>query len=191
MKISKAIFVTGLSLLFLLESVGVIFAQDEESFVRRAVISRQDAILLSVVFPGLGQMTAGQRYKGISLFLAETASLLFSINAHENYQTKQKVYNRDLEIFNNIGSKGSGEYSEALMVYDDLKKRSNELDDLHKIRNTTLIIAGIVYAYNIVDSVFFSPSTGESQRADSGNSKITVSSALIDRNPGILLSKSF
>ena len=191
MKISKAIFVTGLSLLFLMKPVGIVFAQDEESFVRRSVISRQDAILLSVVFPGLGQMTVGQSYKGISLFLAETASLLFSINAHENYQTKQKVYNRDLKIFNNIGLKGSGEYSEALKFYDDLKERSNELDDLNTVRNTALIIAGIVYAYNIIDSVFFSPLISESQRTDSGNNKITVSSTMIDRNPGILLSKSF
>ena len=136
-------------------------------------------------------MTAGQQYKGISLFLAETAALLFSINAHENYQTKQKVYRRDLKIFNNIGSKGSGEFSEAKASYDDLKERNDELDNLNTIRNTALIVVGIVYAYNIIDSVFFSPSTGESQRADIGSSKITVSSAMIDMNPGILLSKSF
>ena len=101
------------------------------------------------------------------------------------------MYNRDLEIFNTIGSKGSGEYTEALKFYDDLKERSNELDDLNTVRNTALIIAGIVYAYNIIDSVFFSPSISESQRVDSGNNKITVSSTMIDRNPGILLSKSF
>jgi len=135
-------------------------------------------------------MTAGQKYKGISFFIAETASLLFFINAHENYQTKKKVYNRDMDIYNNIALKGSGEYSEAYDMYQDLKSRNNDLDNLQTTRNAAIIIAGAVYAYNIVDAVLFSSSTSENQRANNRN-RFTVTSTMIERSPSILLSKSF
>ena len=189
MKIMKAIFVTGLTLLFLLKSTGVVLAQDEESFVRRSFISKKDAIVLSVIYPGLGQMTAGQKYKGISLFVAETFSLLFAINANEDYNTKQKVYDKDIDIFNGL-AKG-GVYKEAVSEFNDLKDRCDELDNLNTIRNTALIVAGAVWAYNIIDSILFSPSTSESQRANAGNSRMVVRSTVIDRTPGILLSKRF
>lgn len=191
MKISKAIFVTGLALVLLLQPVSSVFAQDEESFVRRSVISKKDVIVLSVVFPGLGQMTAGQKYKGISFFLAETASLLFFINSHENYLTKKKVYNRDMDIYNNLAMAGSSEYSEAFDSYIDLKSRSEDLDSFQNTRNAAIIVAGVVYAYNIIDAVFFSSSTSESQRVKNRENKVILSSTIIDRNPSLLLSKSF
>ena len=109
MRISKSIIVAGLLLMFVIQPIGVVFAQDEEGFVRRSVISKKDAFVLSAVYPGLGQMTTGQKYKGVSLFLAETVSLLFAINSHENYNTLQKVYDRDLNEFN----KEMREYSDA------------------------------------------------------------------------------
>jgi len=123
--------------------------------------------------------------------LAETVSLLFTINSHENYRTKQKVYDKDKIEFNNIATKGSGEYGDAVDMYNDLKDRNDELDSLNTTRNVALIAAAAVYAYNLVDAVFFSSSTTESRQADSGSSKIVLRSTIIDRNPGILLSKSF
>ena len=173
--------------MFVIQPIGVVFAQDEEGFVRRSLISKKDAFVLSAVYPGLGQMTTGQKYKGVSLFLAETVSLLLAINSHENYNTKQKVYNRDMTIFNNEVR----EYSDVLERYKDLQERSDELDNLNTIRNTAFVAAGVIYAYNIIDALFFSPSASESQRAETRSSKVVVRSALIDRNPGILLSKSF
>jgi len=54
-----------------------------------------------------------------------------------------------------------------------------------------LIAAVAVYTYNIVDAVFFSPSASEGQKAENNSERFIVRSTLIDRNPGILLSKSF
>jgi len=187
----RGFVITGLTLLLLINSTGSVLAQDEESFVRRSIVSKKDAIVLSVIYPGLGQMTAGQKYKGISLFLAETVSLIFTINSHENYRTKQKVYDKDMIEFNNIAKQQSGEYNDALEQYNDLKDRNDELDNLNTVRNVALIAAVAVYAYNVVDAVFFSSSTSESRQVDNGKSKIVVRSTIIDKNPGILLSKSF
>lgn len=191
MSILRGFVITGLTLLLLINSTGSVLAQDEESFVRRSIVSKKDAIVLSVIYPGLGQMTTGQKYKGISLFLAETVSLIFTINAHENYRTKLKVYDKDIIEFNNIAKQQSGEYNDALEQYNDLKDRNDELDNLNTVRNVALIAAVAVYAYNVVDAVFFSSSTSESRQVDNSKSKIVVRSTIIDKNPGILLSKSF
>ena len=191
MRIMKGLAVAGLTVLLVITSAGLTFAQDEEAFVRRSIISKKDAIVLSVIYPGLGQMTAGHKYKGISLFLAETVSLLFTINAHENYNTKLKVYEKDLSEYNDIATKGSGVYSEALAQFKDLKDRNKELDDLHSTRNIALIAAVAVYAFNVVDAVVFSSSATEGQRAERDSKKFVLRSTLIDRNPGLLLSKSF
>jgi hypothetical protein len=182
--------VAGIITLLMLNITGMCYAQDEDEFIRKSIISKNNALVLSLVYPGLGQITSGQRVKGVSLFLAETLSLIFAINAHENYNTKLKVYNNDLDTFNNIGSKGRGLYTDAVINYNDLKERSNKLDDLNMIRNTALITAGIVYAYNIFDSLVFSPSN-VATIDNSSSGKVTVQSAFIDRTPGILISKSF
>jgi hypothetical protein len=183
------IVISGISLILLMQPISSAFAQDEEGFVRRAFVTRTDAIFLSAVFPGLGQMTIGNKYKGMTFFLAESISLIFAINANENYNTKKKVYSRDLADFYAMANRGN--YDTAYTAYKDLKSRNSDLNNLNTTRNTALVIAVAVYAYNIFDSILFLPSTSESKKVDSYNNRLKVSSTMIDRNPGILLSKSF
>lgn len=190
MRIIKQILAAGVLTLLMLNVVSICYAQDEENFIRQSVISKRDALVLSVIYPGLGQMTSGQKVKGVSLFLAETVSLIYAVNAHENYTTKLRVYEKDIDVFNGIGPKGSGEYSVALTEFNALKKRSNDLDDLNTIRNTALIAAGIVYAYNIFDALVFSPSNSTTSD-NSSSERVRVQSAFIDHTPGIMISKSF
>jgi hypothetical protein len=64
----KAASITGLSVLLFFSTLGVTFAQNEESFVRAATISKREAVVLSMLFPGLGQMTVGQKVKGVTFF---------------------------------------------------------------------------------------------------------------------------
>jgi len=191
----KFVTIVGLSILMLFGSAGTVFAQNEESFIREATISKRDAVVLSVLFPGLGQMTQGSKVKGISFFIGEAASLIIFINAHENYNTKQKIYDRDLNIFNNLATTPAAKYqktaTDAQSLFKDLQDENDELDNLNTFRNTALIVAAGVYAYNLFDAIFLSSSTVESKRADRESTKIHVNSALIDRNPGIILSKRF
>lgn len=187
MRISKAFTVSGTAVLLLLSFGATLFAQQEESFIRERVLSKRDALLMSSIYPGLGQMTGGQRGKGVVFFLAETVSMVYAINAHENYTTKAKIYKRDFADYNNIGPGGSGTYAEALTAYNDLKDRSKELDTLDTIRNSAFIAGGIVYLYNIFDVLITNP--GSSSADNSG--RVRVQSAFIDHTPGILLSKSF
>jgi len=191
----KFVTVAGLSVLLIFSSAVTVYAQEEESFIREAAVSRRDAVVLSTLFPGLGQMTQGQSVKGISLFLGEAASLIVFINAHENYNTKQKIYDRDMDIFNNLSTTAASNYdktaTDAKKLFHDLQDKNDDLDQLHTIRNTAIIIAAGIYAYNLFDAIFLSSSEVESRRANRTSNKIHVNSALIDRNPGIILSKRF
>jgi len=193
----KFIAVLMLTLVMLFSSLGTVFAQSDNEFVRAAAVSKRDAVVLSALFPGLGQMTQGSKVKGISMFIGEVASLVVFINAHENYNTKKKIYERDMDIFERLASSPMriGKYqkteTDARALYNSLVDKNDELDNLHTIRNTALIVAAGIYAYNLFDAIFLSSDINESTRAERSKSKIRISSALIDRNPGIILSKRF
>jgi len=183
--------ISVLSVVLLFSLISFAFAQDEEDFMREKVISKKNAIVLSALFPGLGQMTKGERVKGMTFFMAEVASIVFSVNAHENYNTKLKIYNRDIKILNKLPSSGTGSYYDAVVRYKDLKDKNDDLDNLNAIRNTALVVAIGVYAFNLVDAIIFSKPTSESMRAENEAKKISVKSTYIGRTPGLLLSKRF
>lgn len=192
----RNVIIAGLSILLLISSAGTVFAQDEDgSFMRAATVSKRDAVIFSALFPGLGQMTQGHKVKGISMFIGEAASLVFFINAHENYNTKQKIYDRDMDIFKSLATTTTTKINQyektsldARRLFDDLKDQNDDLDNLHTIRNTALIVAAGVYAYNLFDAIFLSEDISQSQRAEN---KVKVESVMIDRNPGVMISKRF
>jgi len=187
----KRFISVALCVLMLAGWAGTALAQDEGGFFRETIVSKRDAVLLSAVFPGLGQMTQGQAGKGVSFFLGEVVSLVLFINANENYNTKQRLYETDIREFEQLAKKQGSSDLNARALYNDLKKRNDDLDNLNTIRNVAIIAAAGVYAYNLVDAILFTPSTTESRQASIDTGKLHVRSAMIDRTPGIMLSKRF
>jgi len=190
LRLGKAVFTAGLSILLYLGSTGIPFAQDEESFVRETTISKRDAVLLSVLFPGLGQMTAGHKVKGMAMFIGGAASLAVFVNAHENYTTRLSTYNRDKDILDAMALRGRVSFSEADKLYTDIKQQKTKLDDLNSTRNIAIWVAAGVYAYNLFDAVFMTSTSVESKKAESPRT-VTVTSAMVDRTPGIMITKRF
>jgi hypothetical protein len=188
----RAVSITGLSLLLLFSTIGVTFAQNEDSFVRAATVSKREAVVLSVLFPGLGQMTAGQKVKGVTFFLAGVASLAVFVNSNEDYKTKLETYNRDRGILTAMGTDVNrrDNYDAAFSLYSDLKSQNTTLDNLNSTRNTAIIVAAAVYAYNLFDAVFLTSSSNESKRSEIRKNFI-VETALVDRKPGIMVSTRF
>ena len=186
----KAVLITGLSVLLLLSTTGVMFAQNEESFVRESTISKRDAVLLSALFPGLGQMTAGYKAKGVLMFLVETTSLAMFVNAHENYSTKLDNYNRDKRILDEMSGNIGANYTEASKLFKNIKSQSDKLDNLNQTRNIALIVAAGVYAYNLFDAVFLTSTSTESKKAEIRKNFI-VESTLVENTPGIKISTRF
>lgn len=170
---------------------GTALAQDEGGFFRETVVSKRDAVMLSAIFPGLGQMTQAQAGKGVSFFLGEAVSLILFINANENYDTKQKLYESKMTEFNQLAKNQGSSDIDARALYNDLKSRNDDLDNLNTLRNVAIIAAAGVYAYNLLDVILFTPSTTESKQASIDAGKLYVRSAMIDRTPGIMLSKRF
>lgn len=186
----RAVLITGLAALLFFSTAGVMFAQNEESFVREATISKRDAVLLSVLFPGLGQMTAGHKAKGVLMFVAETTSLAIFVNAHENYTTKLDTYNRDKDTLDSMALEGGSSYTAANKLFKSIKSQSNKLDDLNSTRNIALIVAASVYAYNLFDAVFLTSSSTESKKAEI-RKNFLVESTLVESAPGIKISTRF
>ncbi len=187
----KRFIIVALCVVMLAGWAGAALAQDEGGFFRETVVSKRDAVLLSVIFPGLGQMTQAHAGKGVSFFLGEAISLVLFINANENYDTKQRLYESDMKEFNQLAQTQGSSDLDARALYNDLKTRNDELDNLNTIRNVAIIAAAGVYAYNLLDITLFTPSTTESERASIDAGKLHVRSAMIDRTPGIMLSKRF
>ena len=171
-------------------SSSIVIAQDEEEFVRQALVSQRDAIILSVLYPGLGQMSLGQKLKGMSFFVIETTALALFANAHENYKTKQKKYDSELDDFNSFAKAGYGSYQDASGLYADLVKKNDDLNNLHSVRQTALIVAAGVYACNIIDALLFSPSSRSGKNAEYDN-RLHIYSTIIDTSPCVMLSKRF
>lgn len=186
----RTVLIAGLSVLLYLSSTGVMFAQNEESFVRETTISKRDAVLLSALFPGLGQMTAGHKAKGVLMFLVETTSLAMFVNAHENYTTKLDAYNRDKGILDGMALKGGANYTDASKLFKSIKSQSNNLDNLNQTRNIALIVAAGVYAYNLFDAVFLTSTSTESKKAEI-RKNFLVESTLVENTPGIKISTRF
>jgi len=190
LRLEKAVFTAGLSVLLFLGAAGILFAQDEESFVRESSISKRDAVLLSVLFPGLGQMTAGHNLKGMSLFIGGASALAVFVNANENYTTKLSTYNRDKVILDGMALRGRANYTDADKLFRDIKNQADKLDNLNTTRNLAIWLAAGVYAYNLFDAIFLTSTSVESKKAELP-SKITVTSTTIDRTPGIMITKRF
>jgi len=186
----KAVLITGLSALLFFSTTGVMFAQNEESFVRESTISKRDAVLLSALFPGLGQMTAGSKAKGVLMFLAETTSLATFVNAHENYTTKLDTFNRDKKTLDDMSGNIGASYTEASKKFKGLKSQSEKLDNLNQTRNIALIVAAGVYAYNLFDAVFLTSTSTESKKAEI-RKNFVVESTMVDDTPGIKISTRF
>jgi hypothetical protein len=186
----KLAFTAGLSVLLVLSSAGVMFAQNEEAFVRAASISKRDAVLLSVLFPGLGQMTAGYKVKGVALFFSGITSIAIFANAHENYTTKLETYNRDKDTLDAMALQGRANFTDASKLFQNIKGQNTKLDDLNNTRNIALYVTAGIYAYNLFDAIFLMPTSKEGVKAEK-RSGFIVQSAMVDRNPGILISKSF
>ncbi len=192
---TESIIVFSLSLILILMMCPMsIIAQEEDVFMKEPVVSKPEGIILSAVFPGLGQMSSGHKLKGVTLFIAEVAAAAFLVNAHENYRTRVSIYDSEKNKLYNPTEKDKN-YISAEATYQKLKEDKKDLDTLNNIRNTALIIAASIYAVNIIDAVFFNTYRTESaithKVPSGGRSTIRLSSGIIHSSPGIIFTKTF
>ena len=194
MRHMKGILVFILSIVIILVmNVGSLMAQEEDIFMREPVVSRTEGIILSAIFPGLGQMSSGHKLKGVTLFITEVAAAAFLINAHENYRTRVSIYESKIDELAIMTS--GGNYYDTNRTAKELQDDKDELDTLNNIRNTALIVAAGIYVVNMVDAVLFTSFRTESRSAinksHGGKRTVSLSTGFIQRSPGVVLTKTF
>ena len=158
-----------------------------EMFAEELRVSGKTAILLSVMFPGLGQMASGHKLKGGVFFLSELVALIVAVDAHEEYKTRLNVYRTSQEEYTALRIGGTHRDAEA--KWKHLVDLNDDLDSLHDRRQIFGYAVAEIYALNVIDILFLrSEEPTAAQKADRG---IGISAGLVGGTPGIMVSKGF
>ena len=124
-------------------------------------VSRSQAVLLSALFPGLGQLATGHRYRGTALVAAEMVCLVVSLTSHEDYKTQSAQFNYEKEYY--LALRDGGSFQEAEESWKRLSDKRDEIDSSHLRRRLFGVLAAAVYGYNLVDILFFGGSAPASE----------------------------
>ena len=160
---------------------------EEEMFAEEVRVSRNTAVVLSVLFPGLGQMASGQKQKGGALFLSELVSLIVAVDGHESYSTRRDVYATSRSEYEALRVGGSHQEAEA--KWRSLVDLNDDLDNLHSRRQIFGNAAAAIYALNLVDILFWQ--SGDATVAQELDRMPRVSFGPVGGTTGILISKGF
>lgn len=160
---------------------------EEDMFAEEVRVSRNKAVMLSVLFPGLGQMASGQKQKGGALFLSGLVSLIVAVDAHESYNTRWDVYAASRSEYDDLRVDGS--HQEAEVKWQRVVGLDDDLDSLHSRRQIFGYAAVAIYALNVVDILLRHP--GDATAAQEVDRQPWVSVGPVGGTTGIVASKRF
>ena len=126
----------------------------------------KNALVRSIIIPGLGQMYKEEYFKGVVLTVLSSVSLISSIYYIADTNTKEKAYL--VETNSNL-----------------IESKYNEYNSAYKKRNISVISFGILWLYSQIDLLFLSDDTKE------GNDIIQNSSLNYNQFKGLTLSISY
>ena len=123
---------------------------EDDVFATRKIASKKEAVILSALFPGLGQLSAGRQVVGTILLISEIGSLATALTANENYKTRLDNFERIKSEYEQMAA-GNSERDLAQQKWDELRKDADDLDDLHRLRRAFTAAAVGVYIYSLAD----------------------------------------
>jgi hypothetical protein len=130
----------------------------------------------SLVIPGWGQMYTDQRMKGFLFGAAQLGTVIGSLMSHSSYLEAKDDYNAAVAEF----ERNQKSYSDRGPLLEEVVRRQRELDKAFDRRRTWLWVAGSVWAFNVLDAIFFFP-RDHSKLYDM---RLTPISATVD--PGVM-----
>lgn len=160
---------------------------EDEMFAEEVRVSRNRAVMLSVLFPGLGQMASGQKQKGGALFLSGLVSLIVAVDAHESYNTRRDVYSASRSEYDDLRVGGSDQ--EAEVKWQRAVGLNDNLDNLHSRRQLFGYATVAIYALNLADILLRHP--GDATAAQEIDRQSLVSVGPVGGMTGIVVSKRF
>ncbi|HIE03489.1 MAG TPA: hypothetical protein EYP61_01890 [Candidatus Latescibacteria bacterium] len=140
--------------------------------------SRSQAVFLSALFPGLGQLTTGHRYRGTALMASEMACLVICLTSHEDYKTQLDQFNHEKDYY--LSLRRGRSFREAEESWRRLEKLKDNVDGSHMRRCLFGALAATVYIYNLLDASLLGgcepPSLGLVPTAGHGGLMVVLSS---------------
>ena len=127
---------------------------EEGVFAERQIASRKQAVLLSALFPGMGQLSKGRKMTGSILVLAELSSLATALTANENYRTRLDNFRRQKSEYEEMAA-GDSQFDAADARWQQLQKDAESLDRLGLTRRVFTAAALGIYAYSLADILLF------------------------------------
>ena len=140
---------------------------------RKEPVTRSQAIALSAVFPGLGQLANGHRNRGTALAAVELASLVIWLTSHEDFDTQSTQFNIENERY--LALREGGSFEEAEASWQRLTAKKDDLDGSHTRRVLFGTLAAAVYGYNLLDVLLLSG--GEESHAARSMSVVPMAGA--------------
>ena len=119
--------------------------------------SNTNAILLSAVFPGLGQVYKGQKGKAILFGATEVATLVFMFSSRSEYNDAKNQYGQLRREYENLTTGTAAQFDAAFTKWEQQQERANRAGNKAKLAAG---IAAGVWALNILDSALSSPLAG-------------------------------
>ncbi|MEW6751392.1 MAG: hypothetical protein AB1505_10495 [Candidatus Latescibacterota bacterium] len=117
--------------------------------VQRAEVSHRQAVALSALFPGLGQLATGHRYKGTGMVVGEVTCLVVSLTSHADHSTQEEQLALERERYQALLDEGAAAAAEESRAR--VAQIQDDLDGSDVRRWTFGGLAAALYVYSLVD----------------------------------------
>ena len=121
--------------------------------VRQTGVSRPQAVGLSLIFPGLGQLATGHKLKGTALMAAEMGCLVLWLTSHEDFNTQELQFELEKERYQAL--RDAGTFAQAEESWQRLADKKDGLDRSHLLRRVFGVLSLATYSYNVLDVLFY------------------------------------
>ena len=146
--------ILGSAVLLLASQVGAQEAPAKRFEVRQTGVSRPQAVGLSLIFPGLGQLATGHKLKGTALMAAEMGCLVIWLTSHEDFNTQKVQFELEKERYQAL--RDAGTFAQAEASWQRLADKKDDLDQSHLLRRVFGVLSLATYSYNVLDVLFYS-----------------------------------
>ena len=131
--------------------------------VRQTGVSRPQAVGLSLIFPGLGQLATGHKLKGTALMAAEMGCLVLWLTSHEDFNTQELQFELEKERYQAL--RDAGTFVQAEESWQRLADKKDGLDRSHLLRRVFGVLSLATYSYNVLDVLFYGGAEPVASRA--------------------------
>lgn len=127
--------------------------EDGSLALRQQQVSRKQAVGLSALFPGLGQLATGHRSRGTAMVVAEMGFVVIWLTSHADYNTQHEQFKAERQRY--LALRDGGSFAQAELSWSQLQDKKDDLDGSHTRRVVFGALSGMLYGYSLLDALFW------------------------------------